>query len=282
MFCPNCGKEVRDEATFCPSCGVNLSAAGTREKNQAPVEQGPVQGQSYGAPANQGQSYGEPVNQGAAYGTTANQGQPYGAPVNQGQPVNQNYNQPAYPPAPYGAPGNPGAQPVPMGSQPYGGQPIAYPYAPEGYAVDANGMYMQPPGYPFSKYPPGWVSSPEMIENFKWCFLDNFSNFEGRASRQEYWYFALATFVVTIVTAILTFGIALYIAPLVFFIPNLAITARRLHDTGRSALWMLLGLTGVGSIVLLVFMCMESDPGQNEFGPLPDFRYYVPRAQRRI
>ncbi|MBS4913147.1 MAG: DUF805 domain-containing protein [Veillonella sp.] len=199
------------------------------------------------------------------------------------QAVNPNYNQPMYQPEQYGAPQDAGFQPpAPMGVQPQGAQIIRYPYAPEGYPVDVNGRYIQPPGFEYNNYPPGWVSAPEMVENFKWCFLDNFANFEGRASRKEYWYFALATFVITLVTGILTFGIALYIAPLVFFIPNLALTARRLHDTGRSALWLLAGLTGIGSIVLLVFMCMESDPGQNEFGPLPDFRYYVPRAQRRI
>lgn len=134
--------------------------------------------------------------------------------------------------------------------------------------------------YVYSKYPPGWVSSPGIVENFKWCFLDNYVNFEGRATRQEYWYFQLATIILTLASGILTLGIGFYIAPLVFFLPNLAVTARRLHDTGRSTLWLLLSLTGLGSFVLLVFMCLESDPQPNEFGPLPDFRNYIPHGQR--
>ena len=54
------------------------------------------------------------------------------------------------------------------------------------------------------------------------------------------------------------------------FIPNLALGFRRLHDTGRSAWWILIGLVPiVGAIVLLVFYLLPSTPGSNQYGPNP-------------
>jgi uncharacterized membrane protein YhaH (DUF805 family) len=51
-------------------------------------------------------------------------------------------------------------------------------------------------------------------------------------------------------------------------IPSLAVAVRRLHDTGRSGWWLLIGLIPViGAIVLLVFLVMDSQPGDNEYGP---------------
>ena len=53
-------------------------------------------------------------------------------------------------------------------------------------------------------------------------------------------------------------------------IPTLAIAFRRLHDTGRSAWWLLISLIPlVGSIVLLVFLLLAGEPGGNRFGPVP-------------
>jgi uncharacterized membrane protein YhaH (DUF805 family) len=54
------------------------------------------------------------------------------------------------------------------------------------------------------------------------------------------------------------------------FIPGLAVTVRRLHDTGRSGWWVLVGLIPViGFIILLVFMVLDSQPASNQWGPNP-------------
>jgi uncharacterized membrane protein YhaH (DUF805 family) len=54
------------------------------------------------------------------------------------------------------------------------------------------------------------------------------------------------------------------------FIPTLAVTVRRLHDTNRSGWWVLLEFVPiVGGLVLLVFMMLDSQPGANRFGPNP-------------
>jgi uncharacterized membrane protein YhaH (DUF805 family) len=59
-------------------------------------------------------------------------------------------------------------------------------------------------------------------------------------------------------------------------VPSLAVTSRRLHDTGRSGWWQLLNLLGIipiigwiGSIVVLVFCALEGNPGPNQYGPDP-------------
>jgi uncharacterized membrane protein YhaH (DUF805 family) len=53
-------------------------------------------------------------------------------------------------------------------------------------------------------------------------------------------------------------------------LPSLAVGFRRLHDTNRSGWWLLLDLIPViGAIVLLVFFCTDSNPGDNRYGQNP-------------
>jgi uncharacterized membrane protein YhaH (DUF805 family) len=101
-----------------------------------------------------------------------------------------------------------------------------------------------------------------------------FAVFEGRARRMEYWMFALVGSVVGFILALIDnelggkFLSTLY--DLAVFIPSLAVSVRRLHDTNRSGWWLLIGLVPlVGAIVLLVFFLSDSDPGENQYGPNP-------------
>jgi len=60
-----------------------------------------------------------------------------------------------------------------------------------------------------------------------------------------------------------------FVYSIAVFIPALAVTVRRLHDTGRSGWWLLLFLIPViGFIVLLVFYCQDSKP-DNQYGRNP-------------
>lgn len=111
--------------------------------------------------------------------------------------------------------------------------------------------------------------------------LNKYAVFSGRARRKEYWYFVLLNFIVSIALSIIdliigTFsheaGIGLLggIFALIMLIPRLAVTARRLHDTGRSGWWCLIALIPlIGSITLLVFTVQDSEPGQNQYGVNP-------------
>ena len=105
--------------------------------------------------------------------------------------------------------------------------------------------------------------------------FSNWSNFKTRSSRSAYWWFwlfgAIAIAVGVILDAVLGSGqVVSVIVALALVIPNLAVAVRRLHDTGRSGWWLLIGLLPlIGAIVLLVFYLTGSD-GPNEYGAGPD------------
>ena len=99
--------------------------------------------------------------------------------------------------------------------------------------------------------------------------------FSGRARRSEYWYFVLFNFIVSFVLSFLGnyvgfFSILGTIWSLAVLLPSLAVCVRRLHDIGKAWTWILLALIPlVGEIILIVFFCQDSQPGENQFGPNP-------------
>ncbi|MFD3943230.1 DUF805 domain-containing protein [Streptomyces sp. NPDC058579] len=105
--------------------------------------------------------------------------------------------------------------------------------------------------------------------------LKKYAVFTGRARRQEFWMFALFNFLAVIVLAIVdavigTTGILVAIYVLGVFLPNLGVTVRRLHDTGRSGWWILIGaIPLVGPIILIVFYATEGNQTDNAYGPNP-------------
>ena len=138
------------------------------------------------------------------------------------------------------------------------------------------------------------------MKYFLYC-LQHYADFNGRARRSEFWYYTLFHFLfvflpifiglilllaggafqdystpetpsaLTILGALLSFvGI---IACIGLLVPTWAVTARRLHDTGKSGWLMLIGMIPyvnvITGIVLLVFYCTDSTPGDNQYGPNP-------------
>lgn len=161
--------------------------------------------------------------------------------------------------------------------------------------------------------------------------LSRYATFTGRARRAEYWWFYLFTILVGIAASVVDAlldaavgnqpGVVGLLAALALLLPTIAVTARRLHDTGRSAWWMLLPVvpalvavtsavamffalfdspggtvtetyvpdapesaalwavlamaSGVlafgGWVTLVVFMCLDSRPGPNKYGPSPKY-----------
>jgi len=109
--------------------------------------------------------------------------------------------------------------------------------------------------------------------------LSKYVDFSGRARRSEYWWFALFVILAGAVGAILDglfgtrsdlgTGVVQGLINLALLLPGLAVAVRRLHDTGRTGWWILIGLVPlVGWIVLLVFYVQDSVP-DNEHGPNP-------------
>lgn len=102
-----------------------------------------------------------------------------------------------------------------------------------------------------------------------------YSDFTGRARRTEYWMFVLLNVVVMIGVGIVDtmlglLGSLVALYSLAAFLPNLAVSARRLHDTDRSAWWILLMFLPVlGPIILIIFFVQNGQSGANRFGSDP-------------
>ncbi len=109
--------------------------------------------------------------------------------------------------------------------------------------------------------------------------LKKYAVFSGRARRKEYWMFVLFYLIFTIVLSVIDSilgigeeggGLLSGLFVLAMLIPSLAVTFRRLHDTDRSGWWLLIGFVPlIGSIVILVFMIQDSQPGENRYGTNP-------------
>ena len=112
-----------------------------------------------------------------------------------------------------------------------------------------------------------------LISYWKRVVLEKYADFTGRARRSEYWWFTLSNILVFIVLALLIavadiFWVLYVIYGLALLVPSIAVTIRRLHDTDKSGWFILIGLIPfVGGIILLVFMCIDSTRGTNQWGP---------------
>ena len=113
------------------------------------------------------------------------------------------------------------------------------------------------------------------------CLTKKYACFSGRARRQEFWLFFLFNFIAAFVvgfiggvlagaTGVEAFAYLGAIYNLAVLIPGFAVLFRRLHDTGRSGWWWLIAFIPlIGIIVLIVFCCLDSQPGENQYGPNP-------------
>ena len=255
MICSKCGFDA-GQNKFCTNCGAEV------------VAQAAPQQPDYGTSQN-----------------TYNQNPAYGAAPQNGYNPNPGYGaapQNGYNPNPaYGAAPQNGYNPNP-----------AYGAAPQ------NG-YNPNPAYGAAPYTP--AEDVNLITAYK-SFWKKYADFSGRSRRKEYWLAVVAHYIVTMILAMIYYipfmsyvmdisnamytssnslpdlpaiciiGIVLLsIYSLATLVPSLALVVRRLHDIGKSGWYYFLGLIpcGIGAIILLVFMCQDSQPGVNQYGPNP-------------
>ncbi len=109
---------------------------------------------------------------------------------------------------------------------------------------------------------------------------DHYFDFEGRVGRREFWMFALFYFLISVVIAIFDFDTEIlgFAYVVILFFPYVGLTARRLHDTGRSGWWQLIGLIPIiGFIILVVWLASAGDDAANDYGEVPPEKV-VPEA----
>ncbi len=118
------------------------------------------------------------------------------------------------------------------------------------------------------------VSFQEAIER---AIAKNYCNFEGRASRSEYWWFCLFVFALGVAIGIVfcwsqtAINVVSGIVDLALLLPCLGLAVRRLHDINKSGWWLLLAfIPVVGTIILIIWFCKESEPMPNVYGPVPN------------
>jgi uncharacterized membrane protein YhaH (DUF805 family) len=112
-----------------------------------------------------------------------------------------------------------------------------------------------------------------VVNAFKRVVFENYANFNGRASRAEFWWYGLAAVMIgigtTVIDVILGTTVINSLVNLALFIPGTAVATRRLHDTNRSGWWQLIALTIIGIIPLFIWYIQASDQTENKFGPVP-------------
>ena len=106
-------------------------------------------------------------------------------------------------------------------------------------------------------------------------FFRNYYKFSGRSSRSAYWFWLLWSVLITLVIELLRASIGGEVSPvdiidlvwsLATIIPLMALSARRLHDVGRSGWWQLIPLTIVGIIPYLIWVLSAGDSETNKYG----------------
>lgn len=133
----------------------------------------------------------------------------------------------------------------------------------------------------------------------------NYANFNGRASRSEFWLFAFMQYIYMMVFFfifyIIFIGVIISLAlkghiyggtsfdslflMLIFYgvlfliflpilLPSFAVTARRLHDVGRSGWWILLMFVPIAGILVFFFLVQQGTKGTNEYGEDPRVEEY--------
>lgn len=138
-------------------------------------------------------------------------------------------------------------------------------------------------------------------ESIKYVF-SNYAVFRGRASRSQFWFWVLfvwiAQFVLNIIDSALGLrvgastqdlviggqvvpfansgvGVLSILFAIAIILPNIGVAIRRLHDSGKTGWWLLIGvvltpLCGIGAILLFVMYLLPSTQGANTYGSAPD------------
>lgn len=105
--------------------------------------------------------------------------------------------------------------------------------------------------------------------------IKNYVGFTGRARRKEYWMYCLFYIIIGIVIAVVERVIGLgtmlsSLYSLALLLPSIAVSIRRMHDTGRSGWWICINFIPIlGWLIFLFFAVQDSQPGENQYGPNP-------------
>lgn len=117
----------------------------------------------------------------------------------------------------------------------------------------------------------------DFVTAIKTC-LGKYATFKGRASRSEFWYWTLFTWLLSVAAMLVDSAmgggvsatepgiqVVSTIVMLAIWMPTLGVSVRRLHDVNRTGWWVLLALTVLGAVVLLYWFVMPSKDANNRY-----------------
>ena len=110
-------------------------------------------------------------------------------------------------------------------------------------------------------------------QSIAYCF-SNYFNFNGRASRSEFWWFELFAILLSVVGSVWDAsmgdtsgnGVMYWLAVIATFFPTIAVASRRLHDVNKSGWWQLIAITVIGLIPLIIWWATEGENKKNQYG----------------
>jgi len=103
----------------------------------------------------------------------------------------------------------------------------------------------------------------DVRQSIKTCF-SKYAAFEGRASRSEYWWFFLFTFLVSLATGMVSETLS-GLFSLGVLLPSLAVGARRLHDVNKSGWFLLLWFIPLIGWIVLLFWAVQEGKEPNRY-----------------
>ena len=125
--------------------------------------------------------------------------------------------------------------------------------------------------------------------------IRNYANFNGRVSRSEYWRFVAGVTLIQGLLGILALLCSILGFPnyealidnvavgvsLFFIVPNIAITARRMHDIGRSGWTQLISFIPViGFFIFLIYELRRGDQRENSYGERTGYTPITPEVSK--
>ncbi|MBR4767103.1 MAG: DUF805 domain-containing protein [Clostridia bacterium] len=131
--------------------------------------------------------------------------------------------------------------------------------------------YQQPYQQTFVR-PQSSVSFGEAIS----MFFKRYVDFSGRSVKSEFWYVFLFNFIIGIVLGALSYknnglSVIASLYSLATFIPGLALSFRRLHDIGKSGIYILITLVPIAGVIIFIVWMTQDSAGDNEYGPAPEY-----------
>ena len=106
----------------------------------------------------------------------------------------------------------------------------------------------------------------DFVESVKTCLQKKYAEFEGRATRSEFWWFALFSIIVNFVLGAILPSIIGALVSLALLVPSLAVGSRRLHDIGKSGWLQLLWLIPLVGWAILIYWAVQPSGPANEYG----------------